>query len=78
MDFKRNPTYRIRVGYICAIVKSKAIIYLVQDLLRFNNKDAFEVHVFATSGPDHPNFLKSAMRGIIVLLHISFLMLAPL
>ena len=60
---KRNADYRIKVGYICASIRSKAIMYLVQDFLRFHNRDAFEVHVFATSKPDNSEFIRFAMRG---------------
>jgi predicted O-linked N-acetylglucosamine transferase (SPINDLY family) len=55
-DFKRNEdgsisNTRIRVGYVCASFKTKAVIYLTQDLFRFHDKSKFDVYVFSTTGP---------------------------
>jgi predicted O-linked N-acetylglucosamine transferase (SPINDLY family) len=40
-----RPGFRIKVGYISASFKSKAIIYLTQDLMRFHNREKFEIHI---------------------------------
>lgn len=55
-EFKNNQdgslsNTRIRVGYVCASFKSKAISYLTQDLFRFHDRSKFDIYVFSTSGP---------------------------
>lgn len=58
------PGFRIKVGYVSANIKSKTTVYMAQDLWRFHNRSSFEVHVYATSPPDDPEFLKNAMKGV--------------
>lgn len=56
--------YRIRVGYVSANIKAKSTVYMAQDLMRFHDRSRFEVHVYATTPQDTPEFLQGAMRGI--------------
>ena len=64
-QFQANPdSFRIRVGYVSANIKSKTTVYMAQDLLRFHDRSRFEVHVYATTSPDTPRFLEVAMRGV--------------
>ncbi|CAM9113709.1 unnamed protein product, partial [Ectocarpus fasciculatus] len=64
-QFERDPSsFRIRVGYVSANIKSKTTVYMAQDLLRFHDRSRFEVHVYATTPPDTPRFLEVAMRGV--------------
>jgi hypothetical protein len=35
-----------------------------QDLMRFHDRKKFEIHVYATTGPDDPTFLEKGMRGV--------------
>ena len=60
---ERSQSFRIRVGYVSANIKSKTTVYMAQDLLRFHDRSRFEVHVYATTPPDTPRFLELAMRG---------------
>lgn len=63
--FQADPSsFRIRVGYVSANIKSKTTVYMAQDLLRFHDRSRFEVHVYATTPPDTPRFLEVAMRGV--------------
>ena len=56
--------FRIRVGYVSANIKSKTTVYMAQDIWRFHNRSQFEVHVYATTPPDHADFLSVSMRGV--------------
>ena len=55
---------RIRIGYVSASMRSKAIIYLTQGIFDFHDRSKFEVHIFATSPPDSEEFILQGMRGI--------------
>ena len=59
-----RPAFRIKIGYASANIKSKTTVYMAQDLMRFHDRSRFEVHVYATSDADHPEFLKQSMRGV--------------
>jgi len=62
-EFDR-PGARIKVGYVSCSLKSKALVYLTQNLMGFHNRSRFEVHAYATTPPDDPVFLEKAMRGV--------------
>jgi predicted O-linked N-acetylglucosamine transferase (SPINDLY family) len=53
----KKGSYRIKVGYVSANIKSKTTVYMAQNLIGFHDKSKFEVHVFATSGPGTLYFL---------------------
>ena len=55
---------RIKIGYVSASFKSKAVLYLAQDVIGLHDRARFEVHVYATTPPDDPIFLEKAMRGV--------------
>ena len=59
-----SPTARIKIGYVSCSLKSKALVYLTQNLMGFHNRAKFEVHAYATTPPDDPIFLEKAMRGV--------------
>ena len=59
-----KPKFRIKIGYVSASLKSKALIYLSKSLITFHNKDLFEVHLYSVSPPDNEMFLKYTMRGV--------------
>ena len=56
-------SYRIKIGYVSASIKSKALIYLIQDLFRFHDKNKFEVFIFAVTPNDSHEYISQAMRG---------------
>lgn len=55
---------RIKIGYVSCSLKSKALVYLTQDLMGLHDRSKFEVHAYATTPPDDPIFLEKAMRGV--------------
>ena len=63
LAIKSNKLFRIKVGYVSANFKSKTTAYMAQDLMRFHDKKNFEIHVYATTGPDDENTMK-LMRGV--------------
>ena len=60
----QKPNFRIKIGYVSASIKSKALIYLAQSLVTFHNKNLFEIHLYSVSPPDSPVFIHSAMRNV--------------
>ena len=50
--------FRIKIGYVSASMRSKAIIYLTQNIFGFHDRSKFEVHVFAACPPDDKHFLE--------------------
>lgn len=60
----QKPKFRIKIGYVSASIKSKALIYLAQSLVTFHNKKLFEIHLYSVSPPDSPVFIHSAMRNV--------------
>lgn len=62
-EFKDSEA-RIRVGYVSCSLKSKALVYLTQNLMGFHDRSRFEVHAYATTPPDDPIFLEKAMYGV--------------
>ena len=55
---------KIRVGFVGSGFNSKAVLYLSQDMFRFFDRDAFEVHIFSFGPPDSPYFIEHGMRGV--------------
>lgn len=55
---------KIKVGYLCVGVNSKAVMFLAQDLFRFHDKSKFETHVLSTGEPDNDTFIQITMRGV--------------
>lgn len=56
--------FRIKVGYVSANIKSKTTVYMAQDLFRFHDRSKFEVHVYATTPNDSPQYIQVAMDGV--------------
>ena len=63
-DEAARESFRIKIGYVSASMRSKAIIYLTQNIFGFHDRSKFEVHVFAACPPDDKNFLE---KGSIAL-----------
>jgi len=61
---KYTNNTRIRIGYLSASIKSKALAFLIQDLIRFHDRSRFEIHLFSTTGPDRDDFMKYTMKGV--------------
>ena len=59
-----DPETRIKIGYVSCSLKSKALVYLTQNLFGFHDRSKFEIHAYATTPPDDPIFLEKAMRGV--------------
>jgi protein O-GlcNAc transferase len=59
-----SPSFRLKVGYVSANIKSKTTVYMAQDLFRFHNRSRFEVHIYATTPPDSQYFIEHAMGGV--------------
>lgn len=59
-----KSNFRLKVGYVSANFKSKTTIYMAKDLLRLHNRSRIKLHIYATSPPDSPNFLKVAMKNV--------------
>lgn len=55
---------KIKIGYLCVGVNSKAVMFLAQDVFRFHDKSKFETHVLSTGDPDNEAFIKITMRGV--------------
>jgi predicted O-linked N-acetylglucosamine transferase (SPINDLY family) len=56
--------FRIKIGYVSASMRSKAIIYLTQNIFGFHDRSRFEVHVLAACAPDSEEFLVRGMYGV--------------
>lgn len=56
--------FRIRIGFVSSAIKQTAVMYLGHTILQFLNATKFEVHIFATSGPDHPAFIERTTNGV--------------
>ncbi len=56
--------FRIKVGYVSANIKSKTTAYMSQDLFRFHDRSKFEVHVYATTPNDSPQYIHTALNGV--------------
>ena len=63
-DEAAQSGFRIKIGYVSANFKSKTTVYMAQDLFRFHDRSKFEVHVYATTPNDNPNFIATAMGGV--------------
>ena len=60
----RDPSAKIRIGFVGAGFNSKAVMFLSHDMFRFFDHDRFEVHVFSFGPPDHELFIRHSMRGV--------------
>jgi protein O-GlcNAc transferase len=56
--------FRIKIGYVSASMRSKAIIYLAQNIFTFHDRSKYEVHVFAACPADSAEFIEKAMYGV--------------
>ena len=59
-----QPGFRIKIGYISANIKAKSTAFMAMDVFRFHNRKLFEVHIYATTKQDTPQFLAAGMRGV--------------
>jgi len=59
-----SSTFRIRIGFVSSAIKQTAVMYLGHAILQYLNRTKFEVHIFATSGPDHPIFIERTTNGV--------------
>ena len=59
-----QPGFRIKIGYISANIKAKSTAFMAMDIFRFHNRKLFEIHIYATTKQDTPQFLASGMRGV--------------
>jgi hypothetical protein len=59
-----SSTFRIRIGFVSSAIKQTAVMYLGHAILQHLNRTKFEVHIFATSGPDHPIFIERTTNGV--------------
>jgi predicted O-linked N-acetylglucosamine transferase (SPINDLY family) len=48
VSFNIKPNFRIRIGYIASSLKTKAFMTLVQDMIRFHDRNLFEIYVYTT------------------------------
>ena len=60
----KNETRRIKVGYVSVNIRSKAIMYLLQELPRFHDKSKFDVHIYDYHAGDDPLYIVKVMRGV--------------
>ena len=58
----KQEGFRIKIGYVSASMRSKAIIYLTQNIFGFHDRSKFEVHVFAACPPDDKHFLEKGIN----------------
>jgi len=59
----QNPNFKIRVGFVSSAIKASAVMYLGHSIFEFIDRTKFEIHIFATSPPDHPSFIQAATGG---------------
>lgn len=62
-DLASQPGFRLKVGYVSASIRSKAVLYLTQSLFGLHDVAVVEVHVFAHCAPDSQEFIREAMDG---------------
>eukprot|EP00590_Aulacoseira_subarctica_P010670 CAMPEP_0172417610 /NCGR_PEP_ID=MMETSP1064-20121228/4141_1 /TAXON_ID=202472 /ORGANISM="Aulacoseira subarctica , Strain CCAP 1002/5" /LENGTH=752 /DNA_ID=CAMNT_0013156069 /DNA_START=154 /DNA_END=2412 /DNA_ORIENTATION=- len=59
----KQQQHRIRIGFVSSAIKQTAVMYLGHSILQYVNRTKFEVHIFATTGPDHPQFIQKSTNG---------------